>query len=218
MTGPLLRLTRVGIRFGTRRVLTDISLDIPPAGLIVLGGPNGGGKTTLLRIMAGLLRPTEGLVERADGLTTGFLPQVRDIDRHFPVTVEQVVLSGLLGDKPIWRPFTPEHRRRAAAMMERMRLGGLDRRGIGELSGGQWQRVLLARAMVGEPRLLLLDEPETHLDTASKTFLYDFLTEECAARSVVMVSHDERTAALAACSAICRVEQGRLHTAGPGRG
>lgn len=217
MTGPLLQLTRVGMDFGTRRVLTDVTLDIPPVGLTVLGGPNGGGKTTLLRIMAGLLRPTGGRVARADGLTTGFLQQVRDIDRHFPVTVGQVVLSGLLGGKPIWRPFTPEHRRRAAAMLERMQLGGLDRRGIGELSGGQWQRVLLARAMVGEPRLLLLDEPETYLDTTSKQFLYDFLTEECAARAVVVVSHDERLAALADSSAVYRVEQGRLHAASPGR-
>ena len=194
MTGPLLRLTRVGMRFGARRILADISLDIPPAGLIVLGGPNGGGKTTLLRIMAGLLRPTEGRMERADGLTTGFLPQVRDIDRHFPVTVEQVVLSGLLGDKPIWRPFTPEHRCRAAAMMERMRLGGLDRRGIGELSGGQWQRVLLARAMVGEPRLLLLDEPLNGLDPEGTRAMRNLIVRlnQTLGVTIVVITHEMR--------------------------
>lgn len=210
MTGPLLSLSHAGVRLDDRLVLSDVTLEVPSEGMSVLCGPNGGGKTTLLRLMAGLLRPSEGYVERAPGLTVGYLPQMRDTDRHFPVTVRQVVSSGLLGRKPVWRSFAPEHRRRVTAILERMGLCDVAGRSMGELSGGQRQRVLLARALVSEPRLLLLDEPDTHLDVASRTFLYGVLAVEARVRAVVVVSHDERLVALQPCSRVFRVEEGTL--------
>lgn len=210
MNDGLLTFRGVGMRFAARHVLSDINLRVGAGDVLVLRGANGGGKTTLLRLMAGLLRPTEGQIERAQRLTVGYLPQVRAIDRRFPVTVSQIVRSGLLGGKPVWRPFDRKHRRQTAEMLERMHLSHLADCGIDALSGGQWQRTLLARAIVGEPQLLLLDEPDTHLDAPSRDFLYDLLRTEAGKRAIVAVSHDRAlTEALPQARTAC-VEEGHL--------
>lgn len=190
MNTPLLRIENVTLRYDEKVVLSRTSLTVMPHTMLLLHGPNGGGKTTLLRLMAGLLRPTEGRVVRTDGLTIGYLPQYRDIDRRFPITVGEVVLSGLEGEKPLWRNFTPQQRQRATDALRRFELSPIADKLIDALSGGQWQRTLLARAWVSRPQLLLLDEPDTHLDAENKQMLYHLLKEEVSERAIVMVSHD----------------------------
>lgn len=191
MTGDtLLHIDHADLCYGAKPVLTGVTLSVASRDFLVLHGPNGGGKTTLLRLMAGLLAPTAGHVERRPALRIGYLPQYRSIDRQFPITVSDVVTSGLVGSKPLWQPFTGDHRRRTLAVMERLQIDSLARRPIDTLSGGQWQRTLLGRALVSDPELLLLDEPDTHLDTATKALLYDTLREEACRCAVVIVSHD----------------------------
>lgn len=186
----LLDIRGVCLSYGERHVLCHITTEVRRDDFILLTGPNGGGKTTLLRLMAGLLRPSVGTIERQRGIVVGYLPQYRHIDRQFPSTVGEVVLSGLNSRKRAWQPFRAAHRAAAADMMRRLGIEALADRPIAALSGGQWQRALLGRALVSDPDLLLLDEPETHLDADARAALYDHLAVESGRRAVVVVSHE----------------------------
>lgn len=189
-TDTLLNINHADLCYGAKPVLSDVNLSVAPRDFLILHGPNGGGKTTLLRLMAGLLSPTKGSIARQDGLRVGYLPQYRSIDRQFPITVGEVVMSGLVGSKSLWRHYSPAQRQQAQDVMARLKIDDLAARPIDTLSGGQWQRALLGRALVSDPALLLLDEPDTHLDAATKALLYDTLDEEAQRCAVVIVSHD----------------------------
>lgn len=186
-TETLLRLDNLCVAFGENLIINKASLTLRKRDFIVLTGPNGGGKTTLLRIIAGLLIPTAGRIWKKNGLTLGYLPQYRKIDRQFPITIEEVVRSGLQN-----RQFSTkaEEKQRIADTMELLSIHELAKRNISSLSGGQWQRVLLARAIVAKPDLLLLDEPDTHLDLEGKNFLYKLLEKVNKHSAIVLVSHD----------------------------
>ncbi len=186
----LISLRGVRIAYGAHTVLRDVSLDVCAGQVWVLTGRNGGGKTSLLRVMAGLLLPQAGEVCRCEGLRVGFLSQAGEMDRTFPITVSEVVKSG------VRQGFFPSRKEREACeakcaqAMERLALTSLADSPICALSGGQWQRTLLARAIVDRPRLLLLDEPETYLDSAARDGLYEMLNTLRADCSMVIVSHD----------------------------
>ncbi len=187
----LLKIRNVCLSYGERHVLCHIEEQLSAHDFVVLTGPNGGGKTTLLRLIAGLLQPTCGRIERAAHTVIGYLPQYRHIDRQFPTTVADIVLSGMACRKKLLQPFTAAHKEQVEHTLEQFHLEDLANRPISDLSGGQWQRTLLARAFVSQPDLLLLDEPETHLDETSRDELYQMLTQENRRRAVVVVSHDE---------------------------
>ncbi len=170
MGSTIVRLENVWIWRGRHLALRDVSLDIKDNKFIGLMGPNGGGKTTLIRAIAGLIAPDRGSITVSGPVagTIGYVPQEENIDPAFPVTVRNVVEMGLSG---ALRPFSrisavgKERVDRALSLMGMDHLGG---RSIGELSGGQKQRVFIARAVVSEPRLLLLDEPTTGVDAAAR--------------------------------------------------
>ncbi len=210
----LLKIEDICLSYGKRHVLCHVSGEVRARDFIVLSGPNGGGKTTLLRLMAGLLPPVAGKIVRRPGLRLGYLPQYRSIDRQFPTTVSEVVLSGLAGSKPLWRRFTAGHRQRTADVMEKFRLAGLESRPIAELSGGQWQRVLLARAVVSRPQLLLLDEPETHLDASARAELHAFLDDLHPHCAIVVVSHEGEGAFALPDRRVWHVEEGSVTVTG----
>lgn len=190
----LLDIKDVCLSYGERHVLCHIFNQVKNHDFIVLTGPNGGGKTTLLRLLAGLLPPTCGNIVRESGVKIGYLPQYRHIDRSFPTTVREIVRSGL-SNRTSWHPFSRlgQWETRLEEMMRLFRIEDLATRPISSLSGGQWQRTLLARALVSAPDLLLLDEPETHLDEKTRNEFYDILVQQTQHSAVVTVSHDEKS-------------------------
>lgn len=192
MTAPntLLTFSHVDAGYPHRPVLADVNLSISRRDFIVLTGSNGGGKTTLVRLMLGLMRPTAGRLWRMPHIVMGYQPQYQHIDRQFPITVEELVLTGLQNRLRPWQRFRDEHRQRVAALLERFDLAPMSRRLVSQLSGGQLQRALFARAVVSEPDLLVIDEPDTYLDARHKQLLYDFLGHITPETAIVMVSHD----------------------------
>lgn len=176
-----------------RIVLRDVNLTVCERDFLGIIGPNGGGKTTLIKCILGLLKPVSGEILYNGGRlppTIGYLPQYSSIDRKFPITVEEVVLSGLSSKKPLVSRFNALHREKARNVMARMGLEGMEKRAIGALSGGQLQRALLGRAIISDPQVVILDEPSTYIDKRFEARLYELLAEinkECA---IILVSHD----------------------------
>ena len=159
-------------------------------------GPNGGGKTTLLKAMLKLIQPMEGSVRywhngvETENISIGYLPQYNNIDREFPILVEEVVLQGLNSQKGLFSRFTRQHHDKVAEALDRLHIADLAKRHIKALSGGQLQRVLLARAIVSEPNVLVLDEPNTYIDRQSEDMMVEMVSEMAKTRAVVMVNHN----------------------------
>lgn len=198
--------------YGGEPVLRDVRLRVPAGRFVGLVGPSGAGKTSLLRAMLGSLPRLRGTVEvggRAVGpgrppLGVGYVPQVETVDWGFPATVEDVVLMGRIGRgersqaRPRPWPWPSRADRRAAEeALERLGLGGLARRRIGELSGGQQQRTFLARALIGQPAILLLDEPTARVDPATRAVVLRHLAELNRAGATIVVTTHELNAVAA---------------------
>lgn len=192
MCDPLIRLAGVSMVRERRHILTDVNLEVFPGDFVAITGPNGGGKTTMLRIILGLLRPTSGTVTLARDISVGYLPQKNMIDSHFPITVREVVESGLLAERSLSRQQKRERTDEALSLV------GMDReaeRAIGDLSGGQLQRSLLARAIISKPRLLALDEPLSYIDKRFEAKLYGLIEEIARTTTILLVSHEMTTIA-----------------------
>ncbi|MGM0376359.1 MAG: metal ABC transporter ATP-binding protein [Bacteroidota bacterium] len=191
MDQPLVSIKGVSAGYDEEPVLQDVNLKIYPRDFIGVIGPNGGGKTTLSKVLLGILTPFKGTVEYPSGpLNIGYLPQVSQLDRSFPVSVEEVILSGMASRKFWWRGIKKEQRRKTQELMEKMGLKGLGDRPIGELSGGQFQRALLARAVINDPQLLVLDEPNTFVDRNFEGELYELLSDLNKNMAIFLISHD----------------------------
>lgn len=195
----LIELAGVYAGYGNKVVLKDISLTVWEHDFLGIIGPNGGGKTTLLKIILGLLKPGRGTIrffdngKETDTLKTGYLPQMNQIDKKFPISVYDVILSGLSSEKRLFRSFSQAQRLRADEVIRQMGLEELCGRPIGELSGGQLQRVLLGRAIVSRPRLLILDEPNSYVDKRFESRFYELLEQINRESAIILVSHDVGT-------------------------
>jgi zinc transport system ATP-binding protein len=180
-------------------ILKDVSFDIFDDDFIGVIGPNGGGKTTLLNVILGLIKPIKGTVKFCDDLSSvrnnriGYLPQQNKIDKQFPITVKDVVLSGLIYSSRILIKHSKIDKQKAEDTLKRIGISDLKNIPIGELSGGQMQKVLLARAIVSSPRLLILDEPITFVDNQFEGELYEILNELNKEMAIIMVTHDVGT-------------------------
>jgi len=192
----LLTVVDLELKYGRQEVLSGVSFVVDHGDYIGIAGPNGSGKTSLLRALLGLLPPTRGSIHFADhggNRSVGYLPQkTLQSDPLFPATVKEIVLTGLLSTKSEPRWFTPEDGVRADAVLARLGVTELSNKKIGNLSGGQQQRVMLARAMVSSPKLLILDEPTSALDPKIRDEFYELLAElnERDGVTIMLVSHD----------------------------
>ena len=195
---PLLQIDHVTSGYENGPIIQDISIKIWPGQFVAVVGPNGGGKTTLLKTILGTLRSTAGeVVFRGQPITAGslgrigFVPQLETIDWNFPITVEEVILMGLYRKNHWLKRISNEDRGRLHEMMERLNLAGLGKRHIRELSGGQQQAAFLGRALLGEPDLLLLDEPAAGLDIRSRDDVIHFLHEiNHQGVAIILTAHD----------------------------
>ena len=188
------------VRLGGREVLSDINLDLDEGKFLGIVGPNGGGKTTFLRVILGLVKPSEGEVlimgqepgEMVKKRAFGYLPQHLNVDPDFPASARDVVLMGLAGRGGLFRRPSRKDIERAGEVLATMGMSGYENHIFGALSGGQQQRVSIARALVGEPGMLILDEPSTGIDVVGQEDFYHLLKglQKKLDLSIVMVSHD----------------------------
>lgn len=183
--------------YGALTVLKDVNFVVDENDFIGVIGPNGGGKTTLLKIILGLLKPSEGTIvfngNILNGNRIGYLPQMSTGDINYPVTVTDIVLSGLMIQKGFISRMNASDKIKAAKVIDELGLSDLAGATINELSGGQMQRVFLGRAIIGNPKLLLLDEPGNFVDTSFENDFYEKLRELNKRMAILMVSHDVGT-------------------------
>lgn len=204
----IIALDGVDFSYNSDPVLQDVSLTIDQGQFVSVIGPNGGGKTSLLLLILGVVRPERGTVrvfgaapERARS-RMGYVPQFTNFDPLFPVTVYDVVQMGRLG-RFFTGPYRQEDREAALAALEQAGLPELRKRPFAEISGGQRQRVLIARALAAEPEVLLLDEPTANVDRLATDKLYELLAELNRTLTIILVSHDLGIVSRLVSSVVC---------------
>ncbi len=196
MATPVIEIRDVSFSYNGRPVLEDVTLTIQDRDFVCVLGPNGGGKTTLVKLMLGLLEPKKGAIEilgKSPGRAredVGYLAQNPQLDPRFPVTVTDVVLMGRLGAGRSIGPHSREDMRVAGHALEDVGLSDFADATFSSLSGGQRQRALIARALACEPKILLLDEPTANLDPAVQEDLYRLLSDLNERLTILIVSHD----------------------------
>ncbi len=194
----LLELHNVSVSYEGCEALHEVNLTIDSADFLGVIGPNGGGKTTLVKAILGAV-PYAGRIDYAPELfdrgerLIGYMPQITEFDRDFPISVEEVVLSGLQGRRGFRHRYTKEDRAKARKLLHDTGLEELANRPIGEISGGQMQRALLCRAIISDPRLLILDEPTNFVDNRFEHELYETLRALNERMAILIISHDVGT-------------------------
>ncbi len=191
MSKPLVILDHLRTGYFSETVLSDVNLEIYPDDFIGIIGPNGGGKTTLIKAILGLLPLFAGSVSFPTGKPkTGYLPQATQIDKSFPITVKELVASGLPSKSKWFHHLSANQKEKINHMINDAGLSGVTSKPIGELSGGQLQKALLCRALIDKPNLLILDEPNTHVDKHFEKELYTWLKALNSEMAILLVSHD----------------------------
>ena len=189
-------LENVWVQYDNVVVLEDINLCLKELDFVSVIGPNGGGKTTFLKLMLSLVEPSKGTVcvlgksPEQSRHEIGYVPQQATLDPKFPINVWDVTLMGRLGKIPPFKRYSAEDREHVADALHKVKMYNLRNRQIGKLSGGQQQRVLIARALAAYPQLLLLDEPAASIDSEIKREIYELLGKLNEQMTIVMVSHD----------------------------
>jgi len=193
---PILEIKNLSFWYNKENVLEDVSLEVFKKDFLAIIGPNGGGKSTLLRLILGILPLQKGTIT-VDGQapikrlnTIGYVPQNTNINIDFPITALEVVAMGHVGSKRPLFGYSKEEIGCAMNSLERVGMGSFAKHTIGSLSGGQRQRVMIARALCANPEILLLDEPTANIDVAGQKQIYDLLRELNRQMTIVVVSHD----------------------------
>jgi zinc transport system ATP-binding protein len=196
MKPPIIELKNISFSYGGPVILKHIDLQIKEGEFIGVVGPNAGGKSTLLKLILGLLRPTQGEI-RVTGKRPelvrpeiGYVPQYPRFTRDFPITVKQAVLMGRLGKTRWWGGYTPKDNDIAIQTLKKTEMDTHAQRQLNTLSGGQLQRVLLSRALASEPRILILDEPTANIDQRVESDIFDLLKQLNKQMTIIVVSHD----------------------------
>lgn len=208
MKQPIITIRDLSVTYDTVRALEHVDLDIYADDFLGIIGPNGGGKSTLVKAIMGIV-PHRGTINFDTSIMRhgkphiGYLPQVSSFDKVFPISVLEVVMSGLQAERGMLRCYGKQERERAMATLRQAHLDHLARRPIGELSGGQLQRVMLCRAIISEPKLLVLDEPTNFVDNRFENELYNLLHHLSHNMAIMMVSHDIGTISSVVNNIVC---------------
>lgn len=211
----IIEIENLSVAYDNNIVLKNVNLTIKNDDFIGIIGPNGGGKTTLLKAILGLIPLKDGSIRyfengvEVPSLRIGYMPQNNSIDRSFPISVNEVILSGLAGANGLLRKLSNEQKAAADEIIRQLDLESLRKRPISQLSGGQLQRTFLGRALVMKPQLLILDEPNSYLDKESENKLFDILQELRPNAAIMLVSHNIASVRSIAKSLAC--VNGNLH-------
>lgn len=210
MSSKLITVENLTSGYDGKSVIENASFSILDDDFIGVIGPNGGGKTTLIKTILNQISPFSGKISYCSALLgederprIGYLPQINSIDTKFPISALDVILTGLVSKSNIRGRVKREDIERAKELCSSLEISKSINRSIGELSGGQMQRVFLCRALINSPRLLILDEPTTYTDSSFNTALYDMLHLLNEKMAILMVSHDIGTVASHIKSIIC---------------
>jgi len=185
------------VQYDNTNVLSNINLSVEENDFLAIIGPNGGGKSTLIKTILGIIKPQCGIIKifgqkpEKYSCPIGYVPQFSNFSKNFPIKVIDVILSGrLVGRMNLFHRYTEKDYKIAENLMRKLDVFYLKHRQIDQLSGGQLQKVLIARALATEPQLLLLDEPTANVDTDSKTQIYEFLKDINSLMTIILVTHD----------------------------
>jgi len=212
MKDPLATLNAVSVKLAGRQVLDAVSLELSEGDFVMLSGANGAGKTTLLRCILGMIKPSGGSVQREGGSgAAGYVPQMQRGALAMPLLVRDVVAIGRCAHLPFWGGLRAADRTAVDEALQTVGIAHLAKRPIRMLSGGEQQKMQLARVLAQQPRLLLLDEPTAHLDAASRHDFIVLLTRvfEASPMAVLLVTHDEH-AVPPCCTRELTLHDGRL--------
>lgn len=178
------------------QVLNGVNLTVYENDFLGIIGPNGGGKTTLLKSVMGLVEPFSGQItfykngQPTDKVNIGYMPQINQVDKKFPISVREVISSGLTQPRGLFGRYSSRQKKKVVDVAQQMGLQDFLSRPIGQLSGGQLQRVLLGRSIVDEPDILILDEPNSYVDKKFESDFYKILLEINKNTAIILVSHD----------------------------
>lgn len=192
----VIKLSNIYVNYGKNNILENINLKVKELDFIGIIGPNGGGKTTLLKTLLGLIIPQSGKISIMNYPVSqgrkyiGYVPQVLEFDRCFPILVEDVVRMGRLSKSRLFRRYNCQDEKIITHCLAQVGMVELRRRPIGELSGGERQRVYIARALASQPRILLLDEPTANVDSKIQNSIYELLKELNEYMTILLISHD----------------------------
>jgi zinc transport system ATP-binding protein len=196
MNETIINVSQLDFGYGKNLILENVNLQVAKGEFIGMFGPNGGGKTTLLKLLMGFLRPLKGEVflfgktPKQARKKISYVPQISRYDRQFPISVLELVLTGLLSSAPWWGGTPSSHKEKAIDALKKVGLLEFKNRAFGTLSGGQAQRALIARALVNDPELLLLDEPTASVDPEAQKEIHQLLSQFKGKMTILMVTHD----------------------------
>lgn len=193
---PVIKVNDLSFSYNGHQVLKNVDLTIESGEFLSIIGPNGGGKTTLIKLMLGLLKPSKGIIKVMGkspleaAIDVGYVPQDIHFNKGFPISVKDVVLMGRIRGGGGWKPFSKKDRMLVQETLEQVDMWEHRKSKIGQLSGGQRQRVFVARALATDPQILFLDEPTASVDTNGQTEFYELLKKLNESITILVVSHD----------------------------
>jgi len=196
MSVTAIEVENLDFYYGNIPILLNVNLKVEENDFLALIGPNGGGKTTLIKIILGIFSQKNGSVKifgennKHSKVAIGYVPQDTNVNKDFPITVRDIVLSGMLFYNKFKIKYSTEDKKFAQEALEKVGMWEYHHSRIGELSGGQRQRVLIARALVNKPKIFILDEPTSNIDSTGQQIVYDLLKELNKEITILLVSHD----------------------------